>query len=80
MQNSRQFSVPGFGLLDTNGDGQQDGGEPGIGGVTVMLLADTDNDGLNDAVERRTGTSPASHTSQQGAPSGRPTAGCGRTW
>jgi fimbrial isopeptide formation D2 family protein/uncharacterized repeat protein (TIGR01451 family) len=35
--------------LDRNGDGVQDAGEPGIGGVTVYL--DLDNDGARDADE-----------------------------
>ncbi|MFN8051380.1 MAG: SdrD B-like domain-containing protein [Acidimicrobiales bacterium] len=30
---------------DTNGNGAQDTGEPGVGGVTVSLLSDTDGDG-----------------------------------
>lgn len=32
--------------IDANGDGRQDPGEPGIGGVTVNLLVDTNKDGI----------------------------------
>ncbi len=35
-----------FVWLDKNGNGKQDGGEPGVDGVTVQLLFDRDGDGL----------------------------------
>lgn len=36
--------------IDADGDGQQDPGEPGLGGVAVSLLYDSDADGIVDAV------------------------------
>ncbi len=35
-------------FVDVNGNGAEDAGEPGIPGVSVTLLADTDNNGIPD--------------------------------
>ncbi len=44
-------SIGDFIWNDLNGDGNQDGGEPGIGGVTVDLIADLNGNGIKDAGE-----------------------------
>ena len=43
-------------FVDFNADGVVDAGENGIAGVTVALLADTDNDGIPDSVVATTTT------------------------
>ena len=57
------YQVPGGGsdigdtvFVDFDTDGVQDTGESGIAGVTVALLADTDNDGIPDSVVATTTT------------------------
>ena len=57
------YQVPGGGsdigdtvFVDFDADGVQDAGEDGIAGVTVSLLADTDNDGIPDSVVATTTT------------------------
>jgi len=47
-------SIRGLKFLDSNGNGVQDAGEPGLGGVTVYL--DADNNGVLDAGEVSTVT------------------------
>jgi uncharacterized repeat protein (TIGR01451 family) len=42
--------------VDSDGDGQQDGSEVGLNGVTVNLWADTDNDNIPDTVISTTTT------------------------
>jgi len=42
--------------FDQNGNGTQDGGEPGIPGVTVTLYADTNNDGTPDGAALKSTT------------------------
>ncbi len=43
--------------VDTNGNGVQDPGEPGLGGIPVTLYWDSDGDGVIDAVKATTTTS-----------------------
>jgi len=44
--------------VDADGDGRQDPGEPGLGGVTVNLYSDPDGDGVFDTLEATTTTAP----------------------
>jgi uncharacterized repeat protein (TIGR01451 family) len=42
--------------IDSNGNGRQDPGEPGLGGLTVTLFRDSNNDGIIDALLATTTT------------------------
>ncbi len=48
IPNVNPARIGDFVWYDTNHDGVQDGGEPGLGGVTVSLYADANSDGTPD--------------------------------
>ena len=56
--------------VDVNGDGVQDPGEPGLGGVPVKLYSDPDNDGVYDNLVATTTTAPDGSYIFDGVPPG----------